>query len=118
MIKRLLLILGLLSWSGSALSQVAISGPGANSCAVFLDLYRQNPEPHQILFFAWAQGFMSGMNTVALRLKGEVIDLHPETYLQGQQMAFLRAYCEAHPARTYSEAVFELMTYLRQAGSQ
>ena len=117
MMIRLLVILGVMICSRPALSESAISGPGANSCAVFLDLHMRDPTSYDLLFFVWAQGFMSGMNTVALKIKGEVIDLQPEAYPPEQQMTFLRDFCQVHPLRSYSEAVFELMTELGKSSS-
>ena len=115
MIKRLLPLLFLLVWSGPAGTQTAITGPGANSCDLFMKFYEQDPETRELLFFAWAQGFMSGMNVVALRLKGEVIDLRPEAYDPDRQMIFIRNFCFLHRGESYAEAVFELMTELRHA---
>ncbi|MCG8354206.1 MAG: hypothetical protein MI920_01420 [Kiloniellales bacterium] len=112
---RAFLFLALLLWSGPVLGQSAISGPGANSCAVFLQFQEQDAQARQLLFFAWAQGFMSGMNAIAIKIKGEVIDLQPEGYGQERQLTFLRTFCEFHPNRSYAEAVFELLTELRHA---
>lgn len=115
MIKRLFVLLFLLVWSGPAGTQTAITGPGANSCDLFMQFHAQDPKARELLFFAWAQGFMSGMNVVALRLKGEVIDLQPEAYDADRQMIFLRNFCFLHRGEAYAEAVFELMTELRHA---
>ncbi len=113
--NRILLVASLMCWASSAFGQTAFFGPGANSCSLFTKLYQSEPEIHELLFFAWAQGFMSGMNAVALKLKGEVIDLSPADYDQTQQKRFLRTYCSEHPLRPYVHGVSELMTELREA---
>ena len=113
--KRVLLIASLVCWMGPAFSQTIYSGPGANSCTLFMDLYRVDPEIHETLFFAWAKGFMSGMNAVALRVEGKIIDLRPIGYDDAQQKRFLRSYCNEYPLRPYLLGVFALMTELRNA---
>ena len=114
--KRFLLVLVWLSWAQPAVGQTAFFGPGANSCSLFKELHEMDPGIHEIAFFAWAQGFMSGMNAFALRAGEPITDLRPSGYDQDRQREFLHLFCEAHPVRPFVQGVFNLMTELRNSG--
>ena len=61
------------------------------------------------MFFSWAQGFMSGLNTDLLK--------RGETDLNGlpldAQKQFVSSYCKEHPRAPYFEAVFKLFDKMR-----
>jgi hypothetical protein len=109
--KRFLLLVAFLSFSSlsSGAEKSAWQGPGTVSCEEFGKAYQRSPE-NETLFFSWALGFMSGLNT----------DLLPnrETDLHGlpmeTQKAAIRTYCNAHPHAAYFEAVFKLYNRMRQ----
>ena len=85
-------------------------GPGTVSCADFGQACRDDPKNAENLFFSWALGFMSGLNTQLLE--------HGETDLNGlpmdKQKEFIRAECKAHPQAAYFAAVFDLYNHMRR----
>jgi hypothetical protein len=115
--KRCLLLLAILSISVAAIAAeqrswpgpAAWAGPGITTCADFQNAYHDNADLEN-LFFSWALGFMSGLNT---SLMG-----HGETNLHGlsenSQKQFLRSTCGAHPHDTYYGAVFDLYNRMRK----
>jgi hypothetical protein len=86
----------------SAFSQAyPARGAGTYTCAEFAQQYNESPEFIENLYFAWAQGFMTGQNfgaKIKRDLGGDV-----ET-----QKGFLRAYCADNPPRSFVEAVIDL----------
>ncbi len=83
-------------------------GPGTMSCTEFATAYRDNPKDES-LFFSWALGFMSGLNSELLQ-RGEtnLNDLPLDT-----QRQFIKSYCQDHPRAPYLEAVFKLFDRMR-----
>jgi hypothetical protein len=85
------------------------SGAGTMACGEVAGAIRQHPEDEN-LFFSWAQGFMSGLNTELLK--------HGETDLNGipldEQKQFVRSYCGRKPRAKYFEAVFKLYDKMRR----
>jgi len=81
-------------------------GVGMNSCATFANLYKAQPELTENIYYAWAEGFMSGMNFEATTL------YQPARNLAGINMESakieIRAYCDAHPLLPYYGAVIAL----------
>ena len=92
-----------------AAEKAAWSGSGTMSCAEVTGALQQHPGDEN-LFFSWAQGFMSGLNTDLLK--------HGETDLNSlpvdAQKQFVRSYCKEHPHAPYFEAVFKLFDELRR----
>lgn len=84
------------------------SGAGTMACGEVAGALQQHPEDEN-LFFSWAQGFMSGLNTELLK--------HGETDLNGisldAQKEFIRTYCKEHPRAAYFEAVLKLYDRMR-----
>ena len=91
-----------------AAEKAAWSGSGTMACAEVTGALQLHPEDEN-LFFSWAQGFMSGLNTDLLK--------HGETDLNGlpldAQKQFVRSYCKEHPRAAYFEAVFKLFDKMR-----
>jgi hypothetical protein len=91
-----------------AAEKAAWSGSGTMACAEVTGALQQHPEDEN-LFFSWAQGFMSGLNTDLLK--------HGETDLNSlpldAQKQFVRSYCKEHPRAPYFEAVFKLFDKMR-----
>jgi hypothetical protein len=106
----LVLMLSVVSLSAQAIAaeKAGWSGAGTMACAEVAGAIRQHPEDEN-LFFSWAQGFMSGLNTELLK--------HGETDLNGipldAQKQFVRAYCDEHSRAKYFEAVFKLFDKMR-----
>ena len=108
--KRLALILAFLSFSAlsRAAEKSAWQGPGTVSCGEFGKAYHKSLE-NETLFFSWALGFMSGLNTDLL--PNRATDLHGLP-METQKEA-IRTYCNAHPRAAYFEAVFKLFDRMR-----
>lgn len=85
-------------------------GPGTMSCADFGSAYRDDPKNAENLFFSWALGFMSGLNTELLE--------HGETDLRAmpmeKQKELVRSYCKEHPQAAYFAAIFDLYNRMRR----
>lgn len=92
-----------------------IVGLGATGCLQFTDDVNQNAAMQRD-YFAWAQGFMSGI--IVGRPPGidQGLDLNPSTYPLLKQLEFLRDHCVQHPAEDFSDAVEALYKQLRQEG--
>jgi len=91
---------------------VNIVGIGASSCQYFLRETNGRPDVEKN-FFAWAQGYMSGLLWRAPPGKDENLDLMPEAYPLLKQAEFLRNFCERNPGSDYSDGVTELYFTLR-----
>jgi hypothetical protein len=110
--KRLAALIALITCPPMAMGaeRAAWIGPGTVSCADFGQACRDDRKGAENLFFSWAQGFMSGLNTELLE-RGEA-DLNKLSV--AEQKELLRSYCEAHPRAAYFAAVFELYNRLRR----
>jgi hypothetical protein len=85
-------------------------GLGMKSCAQFAGDYKAEPTVAEDLYFAWAEGFMSGLNLSAtannLRAR-HLADIDMESAkLQ------IRSYCDGHPLAQYVSAVLTIYTGL------
>lgn len=87
-----------------------VQGLGATSCAEFAKMYQSNPKTIEDIYFAWAQGFMSGMNMGLMANKQEPRELAGETRDQAQ---IIRTFCADNPLKTYMDAVLQLWTTLK-----
>ena len=90
-----------------------IVGIGASSCARFHEEIARSPSTERD-YFAWAQGFMSGVLLRAPLGQDETLDLAPPSFSLGKQAAFLREFCSKKPSQNFADAVLEL--YLRLRG--
>jgi hypothetical protein len=102
-------LIALAAHSSIAAQKAAWSGAGTMSCREIADALQQHPEDEN-LFFSWAQGFMSGLNTDLLK-RGET-DLN-SLPLEAQKQ-FVRSFCKDHPRAPYFEAVFKLFDKMRR----
>jgi hypothetical protein len=82
-----------------------IQGPGATSCAEFAKMFQADPATTEIMFYSWAQGFMSAVNISAKannrpmkELAGVMVD----------QERFLRTYCANNPLKNYMDGIMKL----------
>jgi hypothetical protein len=108
--KRFLLLVAFLSFSSlsSGAEKSAWQGPGTVSCEEFGKAYRRSSE-NETLFFSWALGFMSGLNTDLLPNRETDLRALP---METQKQA-IRTYCSDHPGAAYFEAVFKLFNRMR-----
>jgi hypothetical protein len=86
-----------------------VRGQGVASCGQFANMFRMHPEETDAMFFAWAQGYMSGLNTMAADPQ-TFFDLNAKT--PNEMRHFLRQYCQDHPLADYADGVFELFKTL------
>ena len=96
-----------------AFAQTAnIVGLGAGTCA---DFNRDVQKNFQIQrdYFAWAQGFMSGILLKSPPGKDEGITLNPAEFSLQKQIEFLRSFCAKNIDKDYSDGVIELYRVLR-----
>jgi len=90
----------------------AAYGLGVHSCGEFAKLYAANPNITENTYFAWAEGFMSGLNASALA------DNFPHRRIEGGNASMqsyllsIRTYCDAHPLSPYYGAVVNLYNSL------
>ncbi len=88
-------------------------GPGLSSCAQFERLHQQDPAIVDA-FYAWAEGYLSGLND---RLVGErdAANLLPPNRSTDEQKDFLDRFCRAHPDAPYMQGVVALYADLRRS---
>ncbi len=92
---------------------VKIVGYGAASCVDFLRDYARDVMSERV-YFAWAQGYMSGILMKAPIVTDDHVDLTPPDLLIRVQMSFVHQYCAEHDSSDYSDAVTAL--YRRLGG--
>ena len=97
---------------GAHAESVKIVGIGAASCQDFLGEIKGRPDVEKN-FFAWAQGYMSGLLIRAPAGKDEGLDLTPPELPLLKQAEFLRSYCSRHTGEDFSDAVNMLYRTLR-----
>lgn len=90
---------------------MASIGPGNMSCAEFANLYAQDPPGTERVFYAWAEGYMTGLNLTLLRMSGSSQNLSGKYGMPGQEQE-LRGYCNAHPLASFQQAVNALFDSL------
>jgi len=78
----------------------------AEACT-FAEQYRGSPQVVELVYFAWAQVFMAGLNAADVNATGRARDL--SSMANDEQKGYLRSYCDAHPLSEYSRgAAFPL----------
>ena len=91
--------------------KMAGKGPGISPCSQYNASRGDEKEEH--VFFSWAEGFLTGYNMQAK--SAEMVELSALT--GGQQLQFVRDYCDQHPDRRYIEAVLALIQALRSSAA-
>lgn len=80
-----------------------VAGAGWVSCGEFAQRYKQAPQETEDYFFAWAQGYLSGVNQASILVKKNVRGLRLE-----QQKQHIRSYCDQHPLANLIYAAHDL----------
>ena len=83
-----------------------IAGAGWVSCAEYAEKYQRDPKGTEEYFYAWAQGYMSGVNQVSLirkNLRGWSIT---------KQKDHIRAFCDQRPLANVVIAIQDLFDQL------
>ena len=113
MTKNLFVTVFLLAATCAQAQQMAkIVGIGASSCTHFNEEIARSPRTERD-YFAWAQGFMSGVLLRAPLGQDDKLDLAPQSFPLQKQAAFLREFCSKLPNQSYADAVLELYLQLR-----
>jgi hypothetical protein len=100
--------------AGEGKAQAAkIVGTGAVSCATFLRDIARNPS-YEREYFAWAQGYMSGILMRAPPGKDENLDLAPPGFPVKDQLGFFRDFCAEHEQNDFADAAAQLYQRLRE----
>lgn len=94
---------------------VLIMGSGAKSCAKFAEDYRRSPDAAMAISFAWAQGFMSGLNIDHDSKNEPTRDL--SSHISDQEDS-LRLFCDQRPLLPFAAAVEVLYLGLPQSPPQ
>lgn len=94
---------GVLLQPNIATADAPYMGVGAVSCGKLVSDYRENQTAVEGALIAWAQGFISGANSVT---KAEYRDMAAMTV--DVQKQFLLGYCDAHPAANFIDAAADL----------
>jgi hypothetical protein len=88
-------------------------GPGTVSCGTYLSRRASDPGI-ELLFFSWAQGYLSRMNYYETQLAGmNRMNLKPSGFDVSQQIDWVNNYCSTNRSQGYSKAVFELYRRIR-----
>lgn len=85
---------------------VKTMGIGTSRCERFLQLYDATSTAADDVYFTWATGFMSGLNTAITTQKTSSHDLSAKS--EDEQKSLLRSYCTNHPLGTYMQAVLNV----------
>jgi len=108
-----LIFFGATGWVADASAQsVSIVGIGATTCADFIVAIEGNPRVERE-YFAWAQGFMSGLLIRAPAGKDENLELMPPSFPLQRQAQFLRDFCSTHVQSDFGDAASTLYRTLR-----
>jgi hypothetical protein len=91
--------------------KMAGKGPGISPCSQYNASRGDEKEEH--VFFSWAEGFLTGYNMQAK--SAEMVEL--SALAGGQQLQFVRDYCDQHPDKRYIEAVLALIQALRSSAA-
>ncbi|MGB8630218.1 MAG: hypothetical protein WCD69_12635 [Xanthobacteraceae bacterium] len=83
--------------------QWTFMGVGTETCAQFAREYMKNPEQTDLVFFSWAQGYMSAINDFISPKK--VLNSMP-TF---EQRVRVHDYCQQHPSDRYAQAIPPLL---------
>lgn len=105
-------VLGGHAWSQEG---AVIVGTGAVPCSRYLADVQGAPMQERE-YFAWAQGYMSGL--LMRSPAGEHVDLRHKLLPLLSQVAFVRSYCQANPEKDFVEGVQDLYKALRKMSSK
>jgi hypothetical protein len=95
----------------SALAASDAAGVGIATCGKFAETYRADPTAAELTYFAWAQGFMTGLNAGLKANNSPRRDIGSMPL--DQQKALVRTYCAQHPLEPYVSAILDLTYHLQ-----
>jgi hypothetical protein len=88
--------------------KVAGKGPGISPCSQY-NASRSDAK-EEFVFMSWGDGFLTGYN-----MRADMVELSALT--GGQQLQFVRDYCDQHPDKRYLEAILALIQALRTSAA-
>jgi hypothetical protein len=89
---------------GATQQDLAGAGAGGVTCAEFAKAYAAAPQVTEDLYYSWALGFMTGLNTENPDNLFAVLNATS----QHNETSAIRDYCDAHPQAKYIDAVLDL----------
>ena len=94
-----------------------VYGFGATSCSTFLSDVQAHGETARIMYYSWAQGFITASNALlhqsADRLS--MVTNLTSKLSDDKQQALLATLCSAKPEQDFSRAAMQLLDKIRQA---
>lgn len=113
-VKRVMATIFLISQFATAkAAEMDTMGVGVSTCAAFATKMRKDPVVVENWYFAWAQGYMSGLNAGS---KAAPKELKNPRDLGGkstkEEMSLIRQFCDQHPLLDYVEAAHALFLSL------
>ena len=106
----------LTSWAMAA-EQYQSMGAGTKSCAVFGRTYKDKPKTANMIYFSWAQGYMSGVNIAAGINNKDYRPANLNAMTIAAQQRFIRDFCDRNPLKDFREAVDTLLSNIRSTKS-
>jgi hypothetical protein len=118
-VARVALCLGLMALSSpvTAAEQYQSMGAGTRSCAVFARTYKDKPKTADMIYFSWAQGYMSGVNLAAGINNKDYRPANLNAMAIAAQQRFIRDFCDRNPLKDFREAVDTLLGNIRSTKS-
>jgi hypothetical protein len=105
------LAMGVLLLAGSPAAEPAVgAGVGTYSCKEFTRA-SAGDEARELLYFSWAQGWMTAWNLDQMQAKEPTRDLSQPSI--ADQRVFLSKWCASHPTELYMKGVYDLYLTLR-----
>lgn len=99
---------GMLMISGTTAAQT-VAGAGAHSCGKFLDDVEAGGEVMNLIYFAWIQGFLTGLNTKYLPSQEFATNISDRAGME----LWIKNYCEDNPLDQFTMAGAQLWAELR-----
>jgi hypothetical protein len=104
-------------FSGAKAQQYQSMGAGTKSCAVFVRTYKDKPKTAEMIYFSWAQGYMSGVNVAAGIKNRDVRSANLNAIPVTAQQRYIRDFCARNPLKDYRDAVDALLGEIRSMKS-
>jgi hypothetical protein len=105
------------AWVGALPAQsqnLPLEGAGTAKCSQFVTAFDDTTSnTSELVFFSWAEGYMSGFNEERMQLGNPGKDMSGKAVEDQQE--FLRDYCSAHPSDNFMSAVTNLYETMRAA---
>jgi hypothetical protein len=104
-----------LSLSAQAFAQGPPSyGFGAGPCSTYLSDLRLRGEQGRVLYYSWAQGFITAANAL-LSTEHPMVKTLTATISDDEQQKVLDSMCRSKPEQDFSRAAMQLLDKIREA---